>query len=340
MAFEMCILGSGSSGNATLLRSAGTTHQKAGNAILIDAGFGPQTTAKKLAALGGGIQLSEIRAICLTHLDRDHINMNWLATLVKYQISVFCHESAADALRRAMRDFAAGRKAMVGAAALVEGYETGVAFAPVLDEEIRIQTLRFAHDEAGSHGFLIEVEKKSAAGTIVGRIGYATDLGHVPAELPELFCGVDVLALESNYDPDMELASDRPWPLKQRVMGGSGHLSNQQAYAAVQAVLDTTEVRHGPHRLPKHIVLLHRSRECNCPQLLRRLFEQDDRIAPRLTLAEQYAPTGWLRVHRAAGDDGRVEAGTPRITVQAGRGERGTRRGARIGAQLPLLELG
>lgn len=338
MSIEMCILGSGSAGNATLVRATGDLRHKPGGAILIDAGFGPQTTAKKLAALGGiggaGGPLAEIRALCLTHLDRDHINMNWLVTLVKYQIRVFCHESVVEALRRAMRDFAAGRKAMVPAADLVEGYQTGAEFRPIPEGEggVRIQTLRFAHDEAGSHGFLIE----ATGGADGGRIGYATDLGHVPAALPELFCGVDVLALESNYDPDMELASDRPWPLKQRVMGGSGHLSNQQAFEAVQAVLDVTAQRHGLERLPRHIVLLHRSRECNCPNLLRRLFEQDERIVPRLTLAEQHAPTGWLRVQREAA--GGAEA--PRMTVEAVRMKHRQPQQGSIGVQLPLLELG
>ncbi len=51
------------------------------------------------------------------------------------------------------------------------------------------------------------------------------------------------------------------------------------------------------HRLPNHIVLLHRSRQCNCPKLVRQLFSRDARIAPRLTLAEQYEPSGWLRPH-------------------------------------------
>jgi len=40
--------------------------------------------------------------------------------------------------------------------------------------------------------------------------------------------------------------------------------------------------------------LLHRSQECNCPLLLRRLFEQDSRIAPILELAHQHQRTAWL----------------------------------------------
>ena len=91
----------------------------------------------------------------------------------------------------------------------------------------------------------------------------------------------------------MELSSDRPWFLKQRIMGGRGHLSNEQALAAVRHILDRRSKRRGD--LPQHIVLLHRSRQCNCPKLLHALFAADPRIAPRLVLADQYQRTPWLR---------------------------------------------
>src|SRR4029079_2224605 len=103
---------------------------------------------------------------------------------------------------------------------------------------------------------------------------------------------------ESNYDPDMERNSPRPWYLKQRIMGGSGHLSNDQAYAAIRAILDRTEATCGPDRLPRPIVLLHRSRECNCPKLVTRLFSQDPRVGPVLTLAHQHERTPWLHANR------------------------------------------
>jgi phosphoribosyl 1,2-cyclic phosphodiesterase len=134
-----------------------------------------------------------------------------------------------------------------------------------------------------------------AAGT---RVGFATDLGHVPDFLIEKFCGVDFLAIESNCDRDMEVNSPRPWFLKQRIMGGNGHLSNDQAFAAVRAILDRTGEVCGPDHLPRHIVLLHRSRECNCPKLLHRLFTSDPRIAPILTLSHQHEPTPWLTTRR------------------------------------------
>src|SRR5207244_483864 len=100
-------------------------------------------------------------------------------------------------------------------------------------------------------------------------------------------------ALESNYDPAMQEESGRPWFLKKRIMGGKGHLSNLQTLAAVKRILDLAQAKS--RRLPEHIVLPHRSRECNCPELLRPLSSRDRRIAPRLTLAEQFERTVWLR---------------------------------------------
>jgi hypothetical protein len=85
-------------------------------------------------------------------------------------------------------------------------------------------------------------------------------------------------------------------------MGGAGHLSNQQAFEAVVRILNRME--KSGRRLPQHIVLLHRSLECNCPKLVRKLFSRDARIAQRLTLAEQFERTGWLRpvpVHNRIG---------------------------------------
>ena len=109
-----------------------------------------------------------------------------------------------------------------------------------------------------------------------------------------MFCGLDVLCIESNYDPRMQADSPRPGFLKRRITGGRGHLSNEEAFAAVRAILDRRQSRG--RRPPAHIVLLHRSRQCNCPDLVRRLFTRDARIAPRLTLAEQYERSEWLRL--------------------------------------------
>jgi len=159
---------------------------------------------------------------------------------------------------------------------------------------VGVQPISLAHDRTGSHGFLIEAGDH--------RAGYATDLGRVPAGLFELFSDLDVLALESNYDPAMQRASGRPWFLQRRITGGAGHLSNEQAFAAVRQVFDLAQ--HGRGRLPSHVVLLHRSRQCNCPDLVRRLFARDPRIAARLTLAHQSERTEWLRPAASRASEG------------------------------------
>jgi phosphoribosyl 1,2-cyclic phosphodiesterase len=264
MSLELCILASGSSGNATVLRCPA-------GVMLIDLGIGPRTTAKRL--LGTGVGVGDIAAVCLTHLDGDHFNFSWVPTLIRRKIRLFCHiEKGREILRTVAREFAGqlGR--------LVHAFEDG-AFWPL--EGVRFHPFPLAHDRSGSHGFVID--------GFDYRIGFATDLGHVPAHLHEHFRDLNLIALESNYDPMMQEQSARPMFLKRRIMGGKGHLSNRQALAAVQRILDRG------HRLPDHIVLLHRSRQCNCPDLVRALFSKDRRIGPRLTLAEQYERTPWLR---------------------------------------------
>lgn len=238
--------------------------------VLIDAGIGPRTAATRMN--GTGATISDITAICLTHLDRDHFSPTWVNTIISRGIRVFCHIMRVEDLL----DYCAE----------LEPHLTGFdePFEPL--PGMQVTPLGLAHDQTGSHGFVIE--------GFGCRVGYATDLGRVPRELVERFVELDVLAIESNYDPRMQQESARPAFLKQRIMGGRGHLSNEQAFAAVREIIDGCQARGS--RLPAHIVLLHRSRQCNCPKLVRKLFEKDARIGSRLTLSEQFVRTEWLRV--------------------------------------------
>jgi phosphoribosyl 1,2-cyclic phosphodiesterase len=151
-------------------------------------------------------------------------------------------------------------------------------FSPI--DGVNCDPIYFAHDRLGSHGFVVE--------GFGYRIGYATDLGRVPRYFFDKFRDLDCVALESNYDPQMQAESIRPAFLKRRITGGRGHLSNVQALTAIRKLLDRSR------RLPDHIVLLHRSQECNCPDLVRSLFSTDWRIESRLTLAQQRERSSWM----------------------------------------------
>src|SRR4051812_18251789 len=82
MSLELCILGSGSGGNCSVLRSPS-------GAMLIDAGLGPRTVARRLN--GTGVRLDDVRAICLTHLDSDHFSIAWLKSILSRGIRLFVH---------------------------------------------------------------------------------------------------------------------------------------------------------------------------------------------------------------------------------------------------------
>lgn len=239
--------------------------------MLIDCGIGPRATAARLRQLS--IHPADITAICLTHLDSDHFNSGWIGQIIRKKIAVWCHHSRTAELSARCDDPAF--------AAMIQPFN-GQAFSPVWG--VACQSIPLPHDACGSHGFVLEFRG--------ARIGWATDLGRVEAELIDRFTGLNILAIESNYDPHLQRQSGRPIFLQRRIMGGSGHLSNHQAFEAVRTILDRCE--RGGADLPAHIVLLHRSRQCNCPDLVRRLFGQDRRIAKRLTLAEQDRPTPWL----------------------------------------------
>jgi phosphoribosyl 1,2-cyclic phosphodiesterase len=263
MSLELCILASGSAGNAAILRSPA-------GVLLIDAGIGPRTLSERLD--GTGVHLADISALCLTHLDGDHFSPRWASTLRRLNIPVYCHANKVGGLVLCCPDLMP----------LIRPFEAA-PFSPI--DGLTCDPIQFAHDRLGSHGFVVD--------GFSYRIGYATDLGRVPSYLFDRFRDLDCIALESNYDPQMQAYSGRPLFLRRRITGGHGHLSNPQAFAAIRKILDRAR------RLPDHIVLLHRSQECNCPELLHSLFSSDKRIAPRLTLAQQHERSPWLgRTHR------------------------------------------
>jgi len=277
MLIEFCVLASGSSGNCSVLRTPA-------GVLLIDAGIDPATAAKRLD--GAGVALADIAAVCLTHLDGDHFRTAWAPVLSQRGLPIYCHaECVANCVSYAVRDLELDEVEANRLRECVRSFDDE-SFEPL--PGVRFTPVCLPHDREGSHGFIIE--------GFGCRLGYATDFGQVPPHLFDHFQDLDVLAIESNYDPRMQLESGRPAFLKQRVMGGAGHLSNEQALEAVLTILDRAD-RHGT-RSPSHIVLLHRSRQCNCPKLVRRLFSRDERIVPRLVLAEQFHRSEWLRPTR------------------------------------------
>lgn len=74
-----------------------------------------------------------------------------------------------------------------------------------------------------------------------------TDLGIYDDHIVEKLKGLDVLLLEANHDVHMLQVGSYPYPLKQRILGEKGHLSNEAFRAAARGGA-ARSFRHGLFR--------------------------------------------------------------------------------------------
>ena len=241
MTARITVLGSGSSGNATLV-------QVEGRGLLIDFGFSPRDLGYRFQSIG--LNWSNVNAALLTHTHGDHWNRHTLAHLRRLNIPLIAHPLQHDALS-ACDEYAALKKA-----GLVHDYGTNPFN---LGGILRVQPVEVPHDSGPTFAFRIGQTLPDGR---TWSYGHASDLGCVPDELLERFHGVDVLALEFNHCVKLERASRRPRHLIQRVLSNVGHLSNDQAGEVLKAWSEAGE----PGDL-QAVIALHLSRECNRPEL-------------------------------------------------------------------------
>ena len=86
------------------------------------------------------------------------------------------------------------------------------------------------------------------------RVGVVTDLGYYDADIVSHMEGLDALLLEANHDIRMLQVGAYPYPLKQRILGERGHLSNETSGQLLGQIL---------HDGMQHILLGHLSKENN-----------------------------------------------------------------------------
>jgi len=188
------VLGSGSSGNATLVE-AGETR------ILLDAGLGPRELAERLQS--AGVDPASLSLVLLSHEHTDH--SRGAASFSRKWGVRLC------GTRGTYAAAALGAEEIAGYDVLEPGVARGVGSLMVLGEPI-------PHDAAAPVAFVI------ASGE--ARLGHATDLGHVSASLVQAFEGCQAVLIESNYDPGMLRDGPYPWSLKERIFSPLGHLGN------------------------------------------------------------------------------------------------------------------
>lgn len=258
-------LGSGSEGNGLIVEAAPTDGHARPWRVMVDCGFGVRVAEARLKRLG--IEPATLDGILVTHEHGDHIG-GVFALARRYRIGVWASHGTLQSVMRERFD-SVRVTVCTGSVPFAIG-SIGVAPYPV-PHDAREPT-QFVFDD-GTH-----------------RLGLLTDTGRGTAHIIDCLSGVDALVIECNHDPALLEASDYPAPLKRRIGGDYGHLSNEVA-AEIVSRLDRSRLRH--------LVAAHLSRSNNTPALARSAMAAATGWEPeRIGLADQDAGYGWLDVRR------------------------------------------
>lgn len=202
------VLGSGSSGNGSLVQSGGTR-------ILVDAGFGPRSAANRLRAMGLELMPRGVDALVVTHQHGDHFaHVEPLARALGCPIYLHAGIEAKRVRSRfEVRELALGKKHAIG--------------------DVTFDAIEVPHD---APQVALRFQGKS------GTFGLATDLGWAPAALVRFLSDCDGALVEANHCERMLASGPYPHRLKRRVGSDVGHLNNEQT-AALAARLVGTRLR-------------------------------------------------------------------------------------------------
>lgn len=228
MSLKFCSFASGSSGNCYLVKSDET-------AILIDAGI---SGSRILESLGETETLrDDVSAILVTHEHIDHVKSLPVMTKRIPGLTVYANEATWDSIERPVPE---DRK---------EFFTTGEEFQI---GDLTIRPFPVPHDAAEPVGFSIFADGR--------QITVCTDAGYISDEMYEEILEADLLLLEANHEKEMLLFGRYPYPLKQRILGDEGHLSNLTCGEGLCRI-----VNENPKK--RQVLLGHLSHENNTPEV-------------------------------------------------------------------------
>ncbi len=250
-------LGSGSSGNATLVEaSCGITTTR----LLIDCGFSLRELDTRLARIG--LAAWQLDALFVTHEHHDHVGCA-LGLARRDGMPLLCSRGTWQAIDdgepaprvRFVRD---GERAAVG--------------------DIEIEPYTVPHDA--------REPLQVVCGDGASRLGVLTDAGSVTRHMTATLARCEALLIECNHDMRLLAESSYPPSLKARIAGPHGHLANDSAAALLAACL---------HRGLRHLVAAHLSERNNRPELARdALARAAGGSADDIVVADPATGFGWL----------------------------------------------
>jgi phosphoribosyl 1,2-cyclic phosphodiesterase len=249
-------LGSGSTGNATLVESGGPSPVR----LLVDCGLGIRQLQARLGE--AGLETNQINAIFITHEHGDHIGCA-LAVSRRHSIPVWMSQGTHTAI--GAPDFGGLLRIARDGVAIDAG---GIEITPFTVPHDASEPLQLTCTDGAA------------------KLGVVTDLGHATAHVLAHLERCDALLLECNHDTDMLARSAYPDFLKRRVGGAYGHLSNSAAADIARSVM---------HQGLKHVVAAHLSVQNNKAELVQRdLSAALGCASTDIIVATPQAGTRWL----------------------------------------------
>ena len=221
---------SGSSGNCICLGSD-QCH------VMIDAGISGKRIEEGMNTYD--YTTSDMDGVLITHEHSDHIKGLGVVAR-KYGLPIYATKGTADAI---LQSSSVGKIDP----SLFHVIEAGKTF---FIGNLEIYPMSISHDAADPVAYLVSDGRH--------RVGVVTDLGYYDADIVSHMEGLDALLLEANHDIHMLQVGAYPYPLKQRILGERGHLSNETSGQLLGQIL---------HDGMQHILLGHLSKENNYDEL-------------------------------------------------------------------------
>lgn len=230
MSFRFSVLASGSSGNAFYIESKKER-------ILVDAGL----SGKQIDRLFREIEVDpkQITSILVTHEHSDHVKGLGIIAR-KYQLPIYANEKTWKAMENTIGEVPLDQKFIFASG---ETRTFG---------DIDIQSFGVSHDAAEPMFFTFHHNGK--------KVALVTDLGYVSERIKKTIEGADAYIFEANHDVGMLQMGRYPWNVKRRILGDTGHVSNEDCGLALCDVISNQT---------KRIYLAHLSKDNNMKELAR-----------------------------------------------------------------------
>jgi len=255
-------LGSGSSGNATLVEARSGMHT---TRLLIDCGLRLGDLEARL--IEAGTCAEDLNAIFITHEHGDHIGCA-RGFVKRYATPLWMSQGTWLAVSDAAWT---QHQHLLNVARDGCGIEIGA-----------LQALPFTVP----HDAREPLQLRCSDGQ--RHLGVVTDLGHPSSHVVDALQGCNALLLEANHDPEMLAASSYPSFLKQRVGGPWGHLSNHAAAQLLASV---------KHDQLSYVLAAHLSERNNTPALARASLSEALSCEPLdIDVADPMTGSNWKNV--------------------------------------------